>query len=79
MKTSRIGWGVIALFLGILVPTMHHVLLHWPAASQPHSNPLLRAELMLRALPWVDWAYLGIMTVVGLMLVMSGMESKGSK
>jgi hypothetical protein len=76
MNTNRIAWGMLAWFLGIIVPVMHHVLLHWPLASQHTSNVVTRSQLLFESLPWIDWVYLAAMASVGLMLVVSGISSK---
>ena len=78
MNTNRIAWGIIAWFLGIIVPVMHHVLLHWPLAGQDNSVSIrvIQSRQLFAALPWVDWVYLAAMALVGLVLVVSGISSK---
>ena len=76
MNTARICLGIMAWFLGIIVPVMHHVLLHWPLASQQTSNYVTRSQHLFKSLPAVDWVYLGAMAVVGLVLVVSGMRDQ---
>ena len=77
MNTTRIGLGIAAWFLGILVPVMHHVLLHWPLAAESTNNIITRSQQLFRFLPWIDWIYLVAMAVVGLILVVSGIKSSG--
>ena len=72
MDTTRIAWGIVAWFLGILVPVMHHVLLHWPLAAQQTNNIVTRSQSLFKYLPWIDWIYLAAMAFVGLILVVSG-------
>ena len=76
MNTTRIAWGIVAWFLGILVPVMHHVLLHWPLAVQQTNNIVTRSQSLFRFLPCIDWVYLAAMAVIGLILVVSGIRSK---
>jgi hypothetical protein len=79
MNSTRIGLGIAAWFLGILVPVMHHILLHWPLAAQSTNNIISRSQYLFRFLPWIDWVYLAAMAVVGLILVVSGMKSSDVK
>jgi hypothetical protein len=79
MKTTRIGWGIIAWFLGILVPVIHHVLLHWPLAGRPTDNIVTRSQWVFSSLPWIDWVYLAAMAIVGLILIVSGIKSNDIK
>jgi hypothetical protein len=74
MDTIRIGWGIVAMFLGIIVPVMHHVLVYWPVADQPTTNIAHRFQDIFIALPWIDWVYLVAMTIVGMVLIVSGMR-----
>lgn len=76
MNTTRVGVGIAAWFLGILVPVMHHVMLHWPVATQPTNNVVRRSQAVFECLPWIDWVYLAAMAIVGLKLVVSGFKSK---
>ena len=76
MDTNRMAWGIIAWFLGILVPVMHHVLLHWPLAALPTNNIITRSQSLFQYLPWIDWVYLLAMAVVGLILIVSGIKAK---
>ena len=76
MNNTRVGLGLAAWTLGILVPVMHHVLLHWPIAQHPTPNVVTRIEGVFRSLPWIDWAFLIAMAVVGAMLIVSGMSRK---
>ncbi len=76
MNTKQVSLGITAWFLGILVPVMHHVLLHWPLADQQINNVVTRAQTLYESLPWIDWVYLFAMAIVGLILIVSGMWSK---
>ena len=76
MDTTRIGWGIITWFLGIIVPTMHHVLLHWPIAWERTGNVITRSQHVFRSLPWVDWVYLIAMAVVGFHLIVTGAKGR---
>jgi hypothetical protein len=75
MGIKKIAVGIAAWFLGIIVPVMHHVLLHWPLAAQRTSNTITRSQSVFRDLPWIDWAYLIAMGLVGLALINSGFKS----
>ena len=76
MDTNRMAWGIIAWFLGIIVPVMHHVLLHWPLAAQPTNNIITRSQSLFQYLPWIDWVYMIAMALVGLILIGSGIRAK---
>ena len=78
MNITRIALGMIAWFLGIIVPVMHHVLLHWPLAAHEDlvSITILRSKALFGSLPWIEWGYLAAMAVVGLILIVSGISSK---
>ena len=75
MNYPQMGLGIAAWFLGILIPVMHHVLLHWPLASQQTNNIITRSRHLFGALPWIDWIYLTAMRAVGAVLIVSGMRT----
>ena len=77
MDCARIRLGIAAWFLGAVVPVAHHVLLHWPLAGQQTDNIVTRAEHLFKSLPWIVHAYFIAMAVVGAVLVVSGMRSRG--
>lgn len=79
MNTTKIGLGIAAWFLGILVPVMHHALLHWPIGAVSTNNIITRSQSLFRSLPWIDWVYLAAMATVGLILVISGIKSDDTK
>ncbi len=76
MNHSRIGLGLAACFLGIIVPVLHHIALHAAVAERPTNNIVTRMTNLFEYLPWVDWLYLVIMFLVGLALIISGMMSR---
>jgi len=76
MDCKQIGLGVCAWFLGVLIPTMHHVFLHWPLASQQTNNIVTRSQHLFKSLPWIDWVYLVAMGIVGAVLIISGMKTR---
>jgi hypothetical protein len=65
----RVAVGVLAWFLGIIVPVYHHVALHAAIAHQPSNNDINRMRSVWEYLPWVDWAYLCLMFLVGAILI----------
>jgi hypothetical protein len=75
---TRIAIGLAAWFLGIIVPVYHHVALHAVVTSQSTSNIITRMQSVFRHLPWIDWVYLGAMTLVGLILVISGLKAQSA-
>jgi hypothetical protein len=76
MDTVKISLGVKIWFLGIMVPVMHHILIHWPVAIQQTNNVVTRSQSLFRHLPWIDWVYLIAMAIVGLILILSGIKTK---
>lgn len=79
MDCGRIGLGIAAWFLGIVVPVMHHVLLHWPLADQWTDNAISRSEHVFRSLPRVDWVYFIAMAATGAILVASGLRGEKAR
>jgi len=79
MCINWIKLGIATWFLGIFVPVMHHILLHWPLAAERTNNIITRSDSLFRNLPWIDWVYLVAMTLVGLVLVISGLKNKDNK
>ncbi len=75
MNCTKIGLGIAAWFLGILVPVMHHILLHWPIAGNQTDNIVTRSQSIFKYLPWMDSVYLYAMAVVGLLLILSGFKA----
>ena len=75
MDCKKIGYGVWTWFLGILVPVMHHILLHWPLAHNQTDNIIQRSQSIFKFLPWIDSVYLYAMAVVGLLLILSGFKT----
>lgn len=73
MNNRRIFIGLIAWFLGIIVPVYHHVALHAAIASQPSSNDIERMRWVWEFIPAIDWIYLAMMWLVGFILVISGL------
>lgn len=74
MNHTRIGLGLAAWFLGMLIPFLHHTLLFIAVSDQPTSNVVRTSQSMFKALPWIDWVYLLAMAIVGLILIYSGMK-----
>jgi len=72
MNDKRIALGVLTWFLGIIVLVYHHV---GVVASKPDPNILPLME-SFTYLPWIDWVYLILMTIVGSVLIVSGMFCK---
>jgi hypothetical protein len=66
---QRIALGLLASFLGIIVPVYHHVSLHGAIAHERSSNDISRMTSVWDYLPWVDWAYLAFMWLVGAVLI----------
>ncbi|MCC6580385.1 MAG: hypothetical protein IT440_08070 [Phycisphaeraceae bacterium] len=73
MNHQRIGLGLASLFLGIVVPVCHHIAIHAAIAGEQTNNIVTRMQSIFRFLPWIDWGYLVVMTIVGVILVASGM------
>ena len=78
MNMKRISLGILAWFLGIIVPVMHHTLLHWPLAVHPTSNIVTRSKSLFQSLPWIDWVYLAAMAIVGAVLIIFGIKSNAN-
>jgi len=78
MNCTRIGLGIAAWFLGILIPVMHHLLVHWPLADQQTNNIITRSQHVFKFLPWIDWVYLASMAIVGAVLIVSGIRTEGN-
>ena len=64
--------GIAALFLGIIIPVLHHVLLHLPLASQQTNNIATRMHGIYHGIHWTEWVYLAVMGVTGVGLILSG-------
>jgi hypothetical protein len=75
LHNRRILIGLLAWFLGIIVPVYHHIALHAAIASQPSSNDITRMRWVWEFIPVIDWIYLGMMWLVGLILVISGLRA----
>jgi hypothetical protein len=69
LNDKRLAVGILAWFLGIVVPVYHHVGLHAAIAHGPSSNDITRIRDVWDWLPWVDWVYLALMFVVGAILI----------
>lgn len=78
MNHQRIALGLAALFLGIVVPVFHHVALHFPLGSQPTPNVISRIESVFYTLPWIEWGYLALMSMAGVVLLFSGIAGSPS-
>ncbi len=76
MDTVKISLGVKFWFFFFFFPVLHHILLHWPIAMQDTSNVVRRSNSLFKFLPWIDWVYLIAMTIVGLILILSGIKTK---
>ena len=76
MDCAIIRLGIAAWTLGTVVPAAHHVLLHWPLASQPTDNIVTRSHWLFKSLPWIDHVYFLAMAIIGTMLVISGMKNR---
>lgn len=75
MNDKRIAIGLAAWFLGVIVPVGHHVALHAAIAHERTNNDITRMRSVWNVLPWVDWAYLSLMVLVGAILVYSGLTA----
>jgi hypothetical protein len=71
----RIAIGLLACFLGVIVPVYHHESLHAAIAHERTNNDISRMTSVWDHLPWVDWAYLVFMWLVGAILILSGLVS----
>jgi uncharacterized membrane protein len=75
LNNRRIFIGLIAWFLGIVVPVYHHVALHAAIAGQPFNNDILRMRWVWEFIPTIEWIYLAMMWMVGFILVISGVRA----
>ena len=75
MNNRRILIGLLAWFLGIIVPVYHHIALHAAIANQMSSNDVLRMRWVWEFIPTIEWIYLAVMWLVGAILVISGMRA----
>jgi hypothetical protein len=73
LNNRRILIGLIAWFLGIIVPVYHHVALHAAIAGQPFNNDITRMRWVWEFIPTIEWIYLAMMWIVGFILVGSGL------
>lgn len=73
MNNRRIFIGLIAWFLGIIVPVYHHAALHAAIASRPFDNDIERMRWVWEFIPTIEWIYLAMMWIVGFILVISGL------
>ena len=76
MNERRIGLGIAAWFLGIIVPIYHHIGLHAAIAHESTNNIVTRMESVFRFLPWIDWLYLALMFALGTILIVSGLVTR---
>jgi len=76
LNDKRIGIGLAAWFLGIIVPVYHYVGLHAALANEQTNNIITRIRDVFEWLPWIDWVYLALMTIAGSVLVVSGMLNR---
>ena len=76
MNHPRIGLGLAACFLGIIVPVLHHIALHAAIAERQTNNIVTRMQSVFEFLPWIDWLYLGIMLLAGVILIVSGIIAR---
>ncbi len=76
MNERRIGIGLVACFLGVMVPVCHHIVLYANMPHPPGSDNILDMRLVFESLPWIDWLYLVLMFVVGAILIISGMLNR---
>ena len=72
MNEKRIAIGIVACFLGIIVPVHHHIALHAAIAHERTNNNITRMQSVWDFLPWTDWAYCALMWIVGIALLLSG-------
>ena len=68
MSNTRAALGILAWFLGILVPVAHHCVLCLSLASSETNLSVFEAQRLFGALPWVDWVYMTAMAAVGAIL-----------
>jgi hypothetical protein len=76
LNNTRIGLGMAAWFLGIIVPVYHHVGLHAALVNQSTNNIVERIHWVFDSLPWIDWVYLALMFALGGILILSGFVSR---
>ena len=75
MNNRPILIGLIAWFLGMIVPVYHHIALHAAIAGQPSNNDILRMRWVWEFIPTIEWIYLAMMWLVGLILIISGLRA----
>ncbi|MFG0249736.1 MAG: hypothetical protein ACF8OB_12680 [Phycisphaeraceae bacterium JB051] len=76
MNHTRIVIGLAAWFLGIIVPVYHHTVIYTAAMEQGNIDYLRSIRYTFALLPIPDWIYLAAMSLVGLILVISGMKAQ---
>jgi hypothetical protein len=76
MCIQRVSLGIKAIFLGMLLPVLHHLTLCFAIDYEGYGGINRFSMMMLRAVPWVYWVYLAIMLVIGIALLISGFISK---
>ncbi|MHC4648812.1 MAG: hypothetical protein ACYTBJ_25425, partial [Planctomycetota bacterium] len=77
MDLRKIALGLAAWFLGIIVPVLHHTMVVSAVMKQPNQSPNF-VHRLFETLPWIDYAYLLAMGIVGVVLILSGMKSSAS-
>ena len=73
MDLKRITLGLAAWFFGIIVPVYHHVVLATAVLVRERESTNIIGALF-ENLPWIDFAYLLAMAVVGAILIITGMR-----
>ena len=73
MDNKRIMLGLTAWFLGIIVPVSHHVILATAVLRRERESTNIIHRLF-ETLPWIDFAYLVAMAIVGAILIITGMR-----
>jgi len=73
MDLKRIALGLAAWFFGIIVPVYHHVVLSTAALARERESANIIHRLF-ENLPWIDFAYLIAMAIVGAILIATGMK-----
>ena len=72
----RVGLGIAAWVVGITVPSAHFALLVLPAAYEYDNYfSLICFSFVpfLLAMPWGEWAFIGVMAFSGALLIVSGL------